>query len=306
MQVISFSNKVKKQIIQSGSQDESCIEAETYGLLLFSRLLDPHRNIFRTSQGCVARHMAERIAACCGVYVNVISPSDEAEGRANYVVEIPYIEQRMAINGRFGRDCGHIDRSMTEGEENRIAFLRGAFLASGTVSDPSKSFHLEIASHSPELCGELSGLMAEAGLKSRTLTRKNGCSAYIKGSADIEKLLGEMGASGAYMEVIEVRINHEVNNKANRTTNCDSANITKTVMAASEQLAAIRKIERTIGLDRLPEELQQLARLRMESPESTLRDLGESLEPRLSRSGVNHRLRKIMDIARSIGEDGRD
>lgn len=303
MQVISFSNKVKKQIVQNELLDEGCIAAEAYGMLLFSRLLDPYRSMYRTSQGCVARRMAELIAACCGVYVNIISPAEETDGKGNYVVEIPFIEQRMAINGRFGREYSLIDRELIPDEDCRAAFMRGAFLAAGTMSDPEKSFHLEIAAHDSELCGQLCSVMQEMGMKARSLERKSGCSAYIKGSADIELLLGEMGASGAYMEVIEVRINREVNNKANRTTNCDSANITKTVTAAAEQLAAIRKIERVAGLNSLPEELRQLAQLRLDSPESTLRELGESLEPPLSRSGVNHRLQKIMEIARGMGEN---
>jgi len=303
--VISFSNKVKKQIIQSGSQDEDCLGAEAYGLLLFSRLLDAHRNVYRTSQGAVARRAAELIAACCGVYVKVTAPASESEQRGSYTVEIPHIEQRMAITGRFGSDCGHIDRGQILGDEARIAFLRGAFLASGTISDPVKSFHMEIAAHTPELCAELCGLMKEMGVKCSTLMRKSGCSAYIKGSADIELLLGEMGATGAYMEVIEVRINREVNNKANRTTNCDEANITKTVTAAGIQLAAIRKIEQSGGLGTLPDELRAIAQHRLENPEMTLRELGESMEPRLSRSGVNHRLQKLIDIANNL-ESGKE
>jgi len=298
--VISFSNRVKKQIIQNSLQDESCIEAETYGLLLFSRLLDPHRNVYRTSQGCVARHAAELIASCCGVYVNVVDPTSEGEGRASYTVEIPFNEQRAAIAGKFGSEYSSIEPERLEDQEHKIAFLRGAFLAAGSVNDPVKSFHLEIAAHSAELCAQLCALMNSVGLHSRSSTRKTGSSAYIKGSADIELLLGEMGAAGGYMEVIEARINREVNNKANRTTNCDSANITKTINAAGEQVAAIRRIEKSMGLVSLPQELRQLAQLRLDNPEMTLRELGESLEPKLSRSGVNHRLQKIMDIAREI------
>lgn len=298
--MISFSNKVKKQIIQSGSQDEDCLGAEAYGLLLFSRLLDAHRSVYRTSNGAVARRAAELIAACCGVYVKVTAPASENEQRGSYTVEIPHIEQRMAITGRFGSDCGHIDRGQIVGDEARIAFLRGAFLAAGTVSDPAKSFHMEIASQSPELCTELCALIREMGAKCSTLMRKSGCSAYIKGSADIELLLGEMGAAGAYMEVIEVRINREVNNKANRTTNCDEANITRTVTAAGVQLEAIRKIKKAGGLGVLPEELRAVAMLRLDNPEMSLRELGEAMEPRLSRSGVNHRLQKLIEIANGM------
>lgn len=298
--MISFSYKVKKQIIQSGSQDEGCLGAETYGLLLFSRLLDAHRNVFRTSQGAVARRAAELIAACCGVYVKVLVPASENEQRASCTVEIPHIEQRMAITGRFGSSCEHIDRSFLNGEEECFAFLRGAFLAAGTISDPAKSFHMEIACHSPDLCAELCAVIREMGAKCSTLMRKSGCSAYVKGSADIELLLGQMGATGAYMEVIEERINREVNNKANRTTNCDEANITRTVTAAGAQLAAIRKIESSGGMSALPEELRTIAEHRLANPEMTLRELGESMEPRLSRSGVNHRLQKLIDIASSI------
>ena len=300
--MLSFSNKVKKQIIQSGSQDEHCQAAEAYGLLLFSRLLDVHRSVFRTSMGAVARRAAELIAACCGVYVKVTAPASEADQRGSYTVEIPHIEQRMAITGRFGSDPDHINAGLIDSEESRIAFLRGAFLASGTMSDPEKSFHLEIAAHSPELCTELCALMRGMGIKCSTLMRKSGCSAYIKGSADIELLLGELGAAGAYMEVIEVRINREVSNRANRTTNCDEANITKTVTAAGAQLAAIRKIEQAGGLGSLPEELRLIARHRLDNPEMSLRELGETMEPKLSRSGVNHRLQKLMDIAKAMDE----
>ncbi len=300
--MISFSNKVKKQIIQSGSQDEDCLAAEAYGLLLFSRLLDAHRSVYRTTNGAVARRAAELIAACCGVYVKVTSPASECEHRGSYTVEIPYIEQRMAITGRFGSDCEHIDRDKINGDEGRIAFLRGAFLAAGTMSDPSKSFHMEIAAHTTGLCAELCAIIRETGARCSTLMRKNGCSAYVKGSSDIELLLGEMGATGAYMEVIEVRINREVNNRANRTTNCDEANIARTVSAAGQQVDAIRKLERTGRLSTLPEELRAVALHRLEYPESTLRELGESMTPPMSRSGINHRLQKIVEIARDLGE----
>lgn len=293
----SFSNRVKNQIIQSGSQEECCLAAQTYGLLLFSRLSDARLTVYRTSQRPVARRVSELIAAVCGVYVKVTEPSEQQGVRSKYAVEIPYIEQRTAITDRFCSDSGSIDESLFVCEGCRAAFLQGAFLAAGTVSDPDKAYHLEIAARSPELCSALCALLREMGVHCSTLMRKSGCSAYVKGSADIEELLGVLGAGGAYMEFIEVRITRDVSNRANRCTNCDAANITKTVAAAGQQLEAIRRIERTSGLASLPPELRELARLRLENPEMSLRELGESMEPKLSRSGVNHRLQRIIEIS---------
>lgn len=299
--MVSFAQKVKKQIIESGSHGERCIAAETYGLLLFSRLLCLEKSVYRTQHQCVALRIAEMTAAVAGVYVKVTEPKRENGQRPVYLVEIPYIEQRRIVVARFSGDAESIiNGEMLHGDDCLDSFLKGAFLASGTLSDPGKAYHLEIAAHSPGLCSELCALLREKDVKCSTLMRKSGCSAYIKGSSDIENLLALLGAGNAYMEFIDLKITREINNIANRCANCDSANIQKTVVAAGEQVAAIKIIDKRKGIDSLPEELRALARMRLENPEMTLRELAESLDPPLTRSGVNHRLQRIIDISREL------
>lgn len=180
------------------------------------------------------------------------------------------------------------------------AFLRGIFLACGSVTDPHSRYHLEIAAGSRERAIQIQEIIGVFGLEAKIIERKSGFVVYMKEGAAIADFLNVIGAHVALMEFENVRILKEMRNSINRQVNCETANIKKTVSAASRQTEDIRFIHDTIGFGNLSENLSQIARVRLENPEVTLKELGEMLEPPIGKSGVNHRLRKLSEIAEEL------
>lgn len=180
------------------------------------------------------------------------------------------------------------------------AYLRGAFLGSGSISNPEKQYHLEFVTHSEHYGSELVRLLASYNLTAKVISRKGSYVVYLKEGEQIVDLLNVMGAHQALLETENIRIMKGMRNNVNRLVNCETANLSKTVNAAVRQMDAIRLIQRTIGLDRLPDILRQVAELRVNYPDATLQELGEMMEPPVGKSGVNHRLRKIETIAQEI------
>jgi hypothetical protein len=177
------------------------------------------------------------------------------------------------------------------------AFLRGAFLAAGSISDPTKGYHFEIVCRSPEQARQLQQIMCTFALAARIVERKKHFVVYLKEGAQIVDMLNVMEAHVALMQLENVRIIKEMRNTVNRKVNCETANISKTVSAAVRQVEDIRLIEEHQGISSLPENLREIARVRMEYPDMPLKELGEQLSPTIGKSGVNHRLRKISEIA---------
>ncbi len=183
-------------------------------------------------------------------------------------------------------------------------FTAGAFLACGSVNDPSKEYHLEFAVPEEKLASQLGALLRDIGVNAKTAVRRGQHIVYIKGSESIEDTLTFIGAQQCTLELMNVKIYKDVRNKANRIANCDSANIDKVVNAAVKQLEDIKLIEREIGLGQLATELREVAELRLENSDMSLREIGNALEPPISRSGVNHRFRRLGKIAEEIREGG--
>lgn len=179
----------------------------------------------------------------------------------------------------------------------RRAYLRGAFLGAGVVSDPEKSYHMEFICNNEVLAQDLKRLVNSFGLRSKIVVRKKNHAVYLKEAEQISQLLTVLGAYGQVLEFENVRVKKEVRNRVNRKTNCDGANLDKTVNTAGRQLADIRLLEEKVGLEALPEKLAQVARLRLENPEKSLVDLGALLDPPLKKSGVNHRFLKLAELA---------
>lgn len=180
------------------------------------------------------------------------------------------------------------------------AFIRGAFLASGSVSDPMKGYHLEIVCDTSFAAKQLQGLICFFEMDAKIVQRKNQWVVYLKESNQIEELIGLMGANVAYLNFENIRIEKEMRNSINRQVNCETANIGKIVSASVRQLEDIHLIEETRGLKSLPPNLQEIAVLRKTHPDMGLKDLGNLLDPPVGKSGVNHRLRRIGEIANSI------
>lgn len=180
------------------------------------------------------------------------------------------------------------------------AALRGIFLASGTVSDPNKSYHLELVCETAFMAAELKRLMAAVGLRAKIAERRGKFIVYLKDSEQISDFLGLIGASGRLLRFQSIMVTKEVRNTANRIANCENANLDKSVNAAQRQLADIRYIEEEKGLDFLPEKLRDAAMLRLKHQELSLSELSELSEPRIGKSGLNHRFSRIAAIAEEL------
>jgi len=182
------------------------------------------------------------------------------------------------------------------------AFLRGAFLSSGSMSDPNKSYHFEIVSKSEAKANQLKDMMATFGLDAKVVLRKQNFVTYIKDSEQIVDMLNVMEAHVALMNLENVRIVKEVRNNVNRKVNCEAANLTKTINASVKQIEDIELIKMKLGLDNLSDNLKEIALIRIDNPDATLKEIGDMLNPPLGKSGVNHRLKKLGEIADSLRE----
>lgn len=182
----------------------------------------------------------------------------------------------------------------------RRAFIRGAFLAAGSMTDPEKSYHFEIACASREKAEQLREIINSFDMDAKIVQRKKYHVVYLKEGSQIVDILGVMGAHVALMDLENVRILKEMRNSVNRKVNCETANIHKTVSAAVKQIEDIEYIRNRKGFESLPDNLAEMARLRLEHPDATLKELGGMLDPPVGKSGVNHRLRKLCAIAEEL------
>ena len=180
------------------------------------------------------------------------------------------------------------------------AFLRGAFLASGSISDPQKSYHLEIVCQQKVRAQVLQQVLHELDLDARIVTRKKSDVVYLKEGEQILSFLGSIGATQHLFAMENVRILKEMRNNLNRQVNCEAANLNKTVSAAVRQIEDIRWIEACGEFKNLPPNLREIAEIRLENPDVSLKELGELLTPPVGKSGVNHRLRKLGEIAEKL------
>ena len=182
----------------------------------------------------------------------------------------------------------------------RRSFLRGAFLCLGSMSDPNKGYHLEFVCEYEAWAEQIRQMIGSFDIEARIIRRKKYYVVYLKEGAGIVDLLNVMGTHRCLMQLETLRVEKEVRNSINRQVNCEAANITKTVNAANKQIEDIKLLQKHYGLSNLPENLRQMAEIRLEHPESSLQELGGFLNPPVGKSGVNHRLRKLSEMAEKI------
>lgn len=192
------------------------------------------------------------------------------------------------------------DHMLVERSCCKQAFMRGAFLACGSLTDPNKGYHLELVCENEPSADLLMYIMKEFKLSPKRVTRKKYDVVYLKDGSAIVDFLNIIGAHNALMDMENIRILKDVRNSVNRRVNCETANINKTVSAAVRQIEDIKYIEREKGLKILPDNLRKVAEIRIEEPDISLREIGEMLNPPVGKSGVNHRLRKISEIANEL------
>lgn len=306
---MSFASETKTELCQAMQQDSCCRRAECYGMLLFGRSFSENAISLTTESSAAAHRAAQLTAETAGVIVDIsTSLWHRKERKSAFTVAVSGSGQREAVLACFGHMKAEINlrinRANIENECCACAFLRGVFLSCGTVSDPQKDYHLEFVVPFMNLAKDLSAFISEIyelDLQPGLLNRKGSYVVYVKGSEHVADFMTFMGAGKAAMNLMQVKMLKEVRNNVNRKTNFETANIDKTALAAAEQIVAIEKITNSAGgISILPEELRELAVLRCRYPELSLRELGATLSDPLSRSGVNHRLQRIMDIAREL------
>lgn len=292
---MSFSSETKISLCALSAQSKCCLRAEAYALLLFSGLLnDSAEIIYRTKYEYIAEIIADSAAQACGVAVDITRPRNTDENSV-FIISIPYRSDREELIDAFGDD-NSIHLSVMNKPCCFSAFLRGAFLSCGSVTDPKKDYHLEFDIQKKELAENFIRLLNFNGIVNAGLSeRKGNYLVYFKDSEIIEQILLEMGAQNASFQIFEERSIKDMRNRVQRQTNCDNANLKKTSNAAAEQIVIIKKYCEGHDLYELPDDLREIAELRLENPGTSLRDLGEMLDPPLSRSGVNHRLKRLLE-----------
>lgn len=298
---MTFAYNVKSELCADKFENECCAKAMLYGILLYGRHFSQTGFIVQTEHNEVLQTASGLLADIYRVKPEVKSVL-RSDGRhiENLSVENTYDVSRLfEAFGHSGKNLTlRINRANIENECCNAAFLRGVFLVCGSVVDPGKDYHLEFVSPHIKLGRDLADFMVEIGLEPKTIVRKGNFVIYFKDSGQIEDILTLMGAVRSSLELMNIKVYKDLRNKVNRVTNCETANISKTIDASSQQIEAIKKVVAVKGYDLIPEELREIAKIRLENPDLSLRELAEM--SKISRSGVNHRLKRIMEIAHKL------
>lgn len=215
------------------------------------------------------------------------------------------IEYKIRVQGKnyivtFNKELLNLESTKIELTDEKRAVIRGAFMGSGLIHNPNNKYHLEITFISKEQKQMVQSLMREFGIESKNLERKKGYSLYIKEGETISNFLAVIGANTAVVRYEEIRVLKEKRNNINRIVNFETANLNKTISAAVLQVQAINKIKEKNKFDELPENLREIAILRLEYPEANLLELGQMLSNPIGKSGTNHRLNKLLQIAKEL------
>lgn len=296
---MSFSQEVKGELCSIKTVG-CCRYAECYGMLLFGRSFSDDGISLLTADKNVANRLKELLYSCFSI---VVSISEGGVKKPTYLISIDDKTDIMRILIRFDRFGNNaimgINRKIFEKECCTEAFLRGAFLSCGSICDPSTDFHAEFALKDASFCDSLLEVLSARGLSPKSSNRAGKRVIYFKNGADIEDMLTVIGATMHSLELMNVQIYKDMRNKTNRIKNCDNGNIAKTVRASMEQCEAINKLEKRGLLSALPSELYEAAILRRDNPEEPLSELCRICGNKITRSGLNHRLKKIVEIANS-------
>ena len=312
---MSFSSKVKDELSRQLSPARHCQIAEIAAIIsLCGKIIiseeDQYAIKIHTENVAVARKYFTLLKKTFNIVTDVsIRRNAYLNKNRTYTVTIREHEDALRVlhaaklldeHGEVGENLNVVQNVVIQQSCCRRAFIRGAFLASGSLSDPEKFYHFEIVCATEEKAKQLQGIIAAFDLEAKIVKRKRYYIVYIKEGSQIVDILNVMEAPVALMELENIRILKDMRNSVNRQVNCETANINKTVSAAVKQIEDIEYIRDTIGLENLPENLEEIARERVERPEATLKELGEALDPPVGKSGVNHRLRKLCDIAEQL------
>lgn len=290
---MSFTKNLKAQLCKTENSCRFCDIAELSSIVRLCTTYRDQQVTFSTENEDVAERFGilfERVFKKQLNYVN-------RNGSFRFSIDFDFFSGEMAERLCLFEDA---NKNLTPRECCRGAYLRGAFLGGGSMLDPKTRYHMEFDSKHEGYAERICALLKRKGITAKITRRKGRYVVYIKEYAAIADALGAMGAVSAAMELYNISIEKELRNTANRQANCEIANIEKTTKTAVSQIEAIKKIEKYMGFDELPETLKEIADLRCRYPDESLKELGERLNPPLGKSGVNHRLKRIEAIAETL------
>lgn len=314
---MSFSGNVKEELSRQWSTARHCQIAELAALLsICGSIVINSRNEYsvkvHTENQAVARKVFTLIEKTFNIESDISIRRNIQKQSVSYSVVIRHHEDAL----RILQAVKLLDEHLNGFEEVRIvnpiviqqtcckrAFLRGAFLAAGSMSDPKKSYHFEIVCAAETMAEQIQNLISGFSMDAKIVQRKKTFVVYLKEGSQIVDLLNIMEAHVALMELENVRILKEMRNTVNRKVNCETANINKTVSAAVKQMEDITYLRDTIGFEKLSEGLKETALVRLAHPEASLKELGQLLSPPVGKSGVNHRLRKLGELADKVRQE---
>ena len=298
---VSFSSAAKAEICRVFPQKKCCAMAQCFGILLYCNSFGIKGARIITESREFAVTLPKLFKKAFGVNFDM-EPEGDSSGKL--VFQITDEEKLSVIMNTYGFDIRdtlalHVNFPVVEDDCCKASFLRGAFLAGGSVTDPVKGYHMEIATTHNSVARETDALIRETmGFSPKAAQRSGAQVLYIKQSELISDFLTYLGAPVAAMGIMEARLEKELNNKVNRRCNCDDANTSKVVEAAQEQLAAIRILRERGIVSKLPVKIQQAIQAREENPEASLTELASLMEPAITKPAMNHRLKKMLEIAK--------
>ncbi|MBQ8057265.1 MAG: DNA-binding protein WhiA [Ruminococcus sp.] len=299
---MSFATDTKKELCMNAVLDVEELRAELYGMLLLCREFSSSSIVFKTEN----KHTADRFVTLCTMLFSPIIERTKPLTKASKTYSARIIDSSdcKRIYDFYGHDERDVNLRVNRAniaEPNwERAFVRGLFLACGSVTDPDKGYHLELCVIHKNLCTDVCNILSDledCKIHIKMLNRNGSYIAYVKDSEQITDLLAFMGASNSAMSVMGAKALKQIRNTANRRTNSEVANLQKVASASATQIKAIKKLKKSGKFLTLCEELKAVAELRLEYPELSLRDMGEMLTPPISRSGVNHRLTKLIQLS---------
>ena len=296
---MSFSSDAKAELCTQRPDRKCCAVAESYGVLLYCNTFSAQEIRIITASRDFAARLPRLFKRAFSLSFDLLPP-ENATGKSSFVISEP--EKIKRIFDTYGAEVDstlshHVNFGVLEEDCCRASFIRGAFLAGGSVTDPEKRYHLELATPHHSVSRETYSVLLDMGFSPREAERGGNSLLYFKQADAIADFFTTIGASNTAMGIMTAKVEKDMRNTITRRVNCDSANADKVVNAAQEQLDAIRFIVKEYGIDSLPEPLKDAALLRIANPEASLADLARLSYPPVTKSCISHRLKKIMSIA---------
>lgn len=297
---MSISSELKLRIAKKEPEKDCCKVAQSCAMLLFSGIASAEREKYISRNRCSAQRLAQSAAAQYGILAELREYGAADGANKRYEVYLPNDKERRDLHSMFYDEKGEVSSALRPDPCCRRAFLSGAFLVCGTISDPQKSYNLEFTVPDKACAKFLNNLLKRLKITAGICERKSAYAVYIRELKSLQEFFAQIGAGDMCIDLMRISIDKEAKNNANRVANCDSANIAKQINAAVIQREAIMKLGGEEGIERLPEELREVARLRLENPDSSLREIAEALHEPVSRSAVSRRLNKLIELADGI------